>query len=45
VLGVIPGVILYQLAIVASFRRYIPPGHGFVLRWVIWLVILALVAF
>jgi hypothetical protein len=45
VLGVIPGVILYQLAIVASFRRYIPLGHRFVLRWVIWLVILALVAF
>jgi hypothetical protein len=45
VLGVIPGVITCQLAIVAPFRRYIPPGHGFVLRWGVRLVILALVAF
>jgi hypothetical protein len=45
VLGVIPGVILYRLAIVAPFRRYLAPGHGFVLRWGVRLVILALVAF
>lgn len=45
VLGVIPGVIAYRLAIVAPFRRYIPPGHGFLLRWVVRLVILVLVAF
>ena len=44
VLGVIPGVIYYRLAIVAPFRRYIPPGRGFVLRWGVRLVILALVA-
>jgi hypothetical protein len=45
VLGVIPGVIYYRLAIVAPFRRYIPPGRGFVLRWGVRLAILVLVAF
>lgn len=45
VLGVIPGVIYYRLALVAPFRRYIPPGRGFVLRWGVRLVILVLVAF
>jgi hypothetical protein len=44
VLGVIPGVILYRLALVAPFRRYIPPGRGFVLRWAVRLAILILVA-
>jgi hypothetical protein len=42
---VIPGVILYRLAIVASFRRSIPPGRNFRLRWGIRLVSLVLVAF
>jgi hypothetical protein len=32
VLGVIPGVVYYRLAIVALFRRYITPGRGFLLR-------------
>jgi Double zinc ribbon len=45
VLGVIPGVIYYRLAIVAPFRRYIPPGHNFVLRWGVRLAVLVLVAF
>jgi hypothetical protein len=45
VLGVIPGVILYRLEIVAPFRRYIPPGRNLVLRWGIRLVSLVLVAF
>ena len=45
VLGVIPAVILYRLAIVAPFRRYIPPGRSFVLRWGVRLVSLVLVAF
>jgi hypothetical protein len=45
VLGVIPGVISYRLAIVAPFRRYIPPGRGFVLRWGVRLAVLILVAF
>lgn len=45
VLGVIPGVVYYRLAIVAPFRRYIAPGRGFVLRWVIRLAVVVLVAF
>ena len=45
VLGVIPGVILYRLQIVAPLRRYLPPGQRFVLRWGIRLVSLVLVAF
>ncbi len=44
VLGVIPGVIYYRLSIVSSFR-YIPPGRGFLLRWVVRLAVLVLVAF
>ncbi|GAC1469189.1 MAG: hypothetical protein NVSMB9_12720 [Isosphaeraceae bacterium] len=45
ILGVIPGVIYYRLAIVAPFRRYIPPGRGFLLRWGVRLVVVILVAF
>jgi hypothetical protein len=45
VLGVIPGVIYYRLSIVAPFRRYIPPGRGFVLRWIVRLAVIVLVAF
>ena len=45
VLGVIPGVIYYRLAIVAPFRRYIPPGRGFLLRWGVRLALVVLVAF
>ena len=45
VLGVIPGVIYYRLSIVAPFRRYIPPGRGFLLRWGVRLAVLVLVAF
>jgi hypothetical protein len=45
VLGVIPAVILYRLTIVAPFRRYIPPGQNFLMRWGIRLVSLVLAAF
>ena len=45
VLGVIPGVIYYRLTIVAPFRRYIPPGRGFLLRWGVRLAVVVLVAF
>jgi Double zinc ribbon len=45
VLGVIPGVVYYRLSIVAPFRRYIPAGRGFLLRWVVRLAVLVLVAF
>jgi hypothetical protein len=44
VLGVIPGVIVYRLAIVAPFRLYIPPGHGLLLRWGVRLALVILVA-
>ena len=45
VLGVIPGVICYRLALVAPFRRLIPAGRGFVLRWGVRLAVVILVAF
>jgi hypothetical protein len=45
VLGVIPAVILYRLEIVAPFRRYIPAGRSFLLRWGIRIVSVVLVAF
>ena len=45
VLGVIPGVVYYRLSIVAPYRRYIPPGRGFLLRWVVRLAVVVLVAF
>ena len=45
VVGLIPGVIFYRLAIVAPFRRYIPAGRGFVLKWVVRIASLGLVAF
>ena len=44
-LGVIPGVVYYRLTIVAPFRRYIPPGRGFLLRWGVRLAVVVLVAF
>ena len=42
VLGVIPGVVYYRLAIVAPFRRYIPPGRGLLLRWGVRLAVVLL---
>jgi len=45
VLGVIPAVVFYRLKIIAPFRRYIPRGRNFLLRWGIRLVSLILVAF
>ena len=36
---------LRSASIVAPFRRYIPPGRGFFLRWGVRLAILVLVAF
>jgi hypothetical protein len=45
VLGVIPGVVYYRLTVVAPFRRYIPPGRGFLLRWGVRLAVVLLVAF
>jgi hypothetical protein len=45
ILGVIPGVVYYRLSIVAPFRRYIPTGRGFLLRWGVRLAVVVLVAF
>ena len=45
VLGVIPGVIAYRLALVAPFRRYLPTGRRLLLRWGLRLAMLILVAF
>jgi hypothetical protein len=45
VLGVIPAVIYYRLVIVAPFRRYMPAGRGFLLRWGVRLALVVLVAF
>jgi hypothetical protein len=44
VIGIIPGVILYRLLIVAPFRRYIPTGRGFLIRWAVRIAIVSLVA-
>jgi hypothetical protein len=44
ILGVIPAVILYRLAIVAPLRRYLPRGDNFLLRWGIRMVSLVLIA-
>lgn len=44
VVGLIPGVIAYRMAIIAPFRRYIPAGRGFLLRWGVRIVVLVLVA-
>lgn len=44
VIGLIPGVIYYRLALVAPFRRYIPMTHNFVAKWSIRLLFFALVS-
>jgi Zn finger protein HypA/HybF involved in hydrogenase expression len=43
VVGLIPGVIYYRLAVVAPFRRYIPRGRALLLRWGIKLFFLLLI--
>ncbi len=45
ILGVIPAVIYYRITIVAPFRRYIPAGQSFLLRWGVRLAVVILVAF
>ena len=35
----------YRLSIVAPFRRYIPPGRGLLLRWVVRVAVIVLDAF
>ncbi|MHC4784498.1 MAG: FmdB family zinc ribbon protein [Planctomycetota bacterium] len=43
IVGLIPGVIYYRLAVVAPFRRYIPRGRALLLRWGIKLFFLILI--
>lgn len=45
VLGLVPGVIVYRLALVAPFRRYLPTGRRLLLRWGLRLALIVLVAF
>ena len=44
IIGLIPGVIYYRLALVAPFRRYLPWGKSFVAKWAIRLVLFLLIA-
>jgi len=44
VIGLIPGVIVYRMALVAPFRRYIGRVRTFALRWGVRLVFLLLIA-
>lgn len=43
VLGLIPGVIYSRLQLVAPFRRHMPRGRTFVLRWIIRVIFLLLI--
>ena len=43
IVGLIPGVIYYRLAMVAPFRRYVPRGRALLLRWGIKLFFLLLI--
>jgi hypothetical protein len=43
IVGLIPGVIYYRLALVAPFRRYIPRGRSLLLRWGIKIFFLILI--
>ena len=44
IVGLLPGVIYYRMALVAPFRRYIPRGRSLLLKWGIRLLFLVLVA-
>ena len=44
VIGLIPGVIYYRMALVAPFRRYLPLGRRFLLKWVIRIIVFLLIA-
>jgi len=43
VVGLIPGVIYYRMALVAPFRRYIPLHRSFMLKWLIRLFFFLLI--
>jgi len=44
VLGLIPGMIYYRFTLVGPFRRYLPLGSRFCLKWVIRLLFFILIA-
>ncbi len=44
VIGIIPGVIYYRLQLIAPFRAYIPPGRGFLLKWLVRILFLVLIS-
>jgi len=44
VFGLIPGVIYYRLALIAPYRRYIPRGQAFLLRWAVRIGCLLLIS-
>lgn len=44
-LGLVFGVVYYRLKLVAPFRRYLPTGKGFLVKWLIRLLFLALILF
>jgi hypothetical protein len=44
IVGLLPGVIYYRMALVAPFRRYIPRGRSLLLKWGIRLLFFVLVA-
>ena len=45
VIGLIPGVIYYRVALVAPFRRYMPMGRRFLLKWLLRIFFFVLIAF
>ena len=45
VIGLVPGVIYYRMALVAPFRRYLPMGRRFLIKWLVRIVIFILIAF
>ncbi|MEM9916222.1 MAG: hypothetical protein AAF911_14805 [Planctomycetota bacterium] len=44
IVGVIPAVIVYRMSLVAPFRRYIPRGRNFAMKWGLRLVFFVLLA-
>lgn len=44
VLGLIPGIIVYRLTLVAPYRRYIPRGRGFLVKLAMWVLFFFLIA-
>ena len=45
IIGLVPGVIYYRMALVAPFRRYLPLGRRFLIKWFMRLVLFVLIAF